>query len=68
MLTEAVLVALIAAFASVVVALVQRVRKENSRDHALVVDLIKMLGRKIDKVDGKVDRHVEWHVEQSERG
>jgi hypothetical protein len=68
MVTEAIAVALIAAFASVVVALVQRVRKENSRDHALVVDLIKMLGRKIDKVDSKVDRHVEWHVEQSDRG
>lgn len=68
MLTEAIVVALIAAFASVVVALLQRVRKENSRDHALVVDLMKILGRKIDKVDSKIDRHVEWHVEQTDKG
>jgi hypothetical protein len=68
MVTEAIVVASIAAFASVIVALVQRLRRENNRDHALVVDLIQMLSGKIDKVDGKVDRHVEWHMEQPKKG
>lgn len=67
MMSEAIIVALIAAFASVVVALIQKVRKENSRDHALVIDLMKILGRKIEKIDSKIDRHVEWHMEQSDQ-
>lgn len=54
--------AFVAAVASVIVALLQRTRKENSADHMLVMDLLRSVGRKIDKVDDKIDRHVEWHA------
>jgi hypothetical protein len=65
---EAVAAALIAASASITVALIQRARRENANDHALVVDLMRVLGRKIDKIGDKVDRHVEWHMERGRDG
>ena len=61
-MNEIVAAAFVAAVASVIVALLQRTRKENSADHMLVMDLLRSVGRKIDKVDDKIDRHVEWHI------
>lgn len=63
-MNEIVAAAFVAAVASVIVALLQRTRKENSADHALVMDLLRVVGRKIDRVDDKIDRHVEWHVDK----
>jgi hypothetical protein len=61
---EIVAAAFVAAVASVIVALLQRTRKENSQDHMLVMDLLRSVGRKVDKVDDKIDRHVEWHMDK----
>jgi hypothetical protein len=61
---EIVAAAFVAAVASVIVALLQRTRKENSQDHMLVMDLLRGIGRKVDKVDDKIDRHVEWHMDK----
>jgi hypothetical protein len=61
---EIVAAAFVAAVASVIVALLQRTRKENSADHMLVMDLLRGIGRKVDKVDNKIDRHVEWHMDK----
>ena len=54
--------AIVAAVASVIVALLQRQRHENSVDHALVMDMLRSLSRKVDSVDGKIDKHIKWHV------
>jgi hypothetical protein len=61
---EIVAAAFVAAVASVIVALLQRTRKENSQDHMIVMDLLRGIGRKVDKVDDKIDRHVEWHMDK----
>jgi hypothetical protein len=61
---EIVAAAFVAAVASVIVALLQRTRKENSADHMIVMDLLRGIGRKVDKVDDKIDRHVEWHIDK----
>lgn len=63
-MNEIVAAAFVAAVASVIVALLQRTRKENSADHMLVMDLLRGIGRKVDKVDDKIDRHVEWHMDK----
>lgn len=63
-MNEIVAAAFVAAVASIIVALLQRTRKENSQDHLLVMDLLRSVGRKIDKVDDKIDRHVEWHMDK----
>jgi len=61
-MSELVVAALVAAVASVIIALLERARRDNGKDHALTMDLIRMVGKKVDRVDGKLDRHVEWHV------
>ena len=63
-MNEIVAAAFVAAVASVIVALLQRTRKENSADHMIVMDLLRGIGRKVDKVDDKIDRHVEWHIDK----
>lgn len=63
-MNEMVVAAFVAAVASVIVALLQRTRKENSNDHMVVMDLLRSVGRKIDRVDDKIDRHVEWHMDK----
>lgn len=63
-MNEMVVAAFVAAVASVIVALLQRTRKENSDDHMVVMDLLRSVGRKIDRVDDKIDRHVEWHMDK----
>ena len=63
-MNEIVAAAFVAAVASVIVALLQRTRKENSADHMVVMDLLRGIGRKVDKVDDKIDRHVEWHMDK----
>ncbi len=45
-----------------IVVLLQRSRKENSSDHAIVMDKLDKIDSKVDKVDGKVDKHIEWHL------
>lgn len=52
---EAIIVAVIAATGGVLAALVQKGRKENVRDHAMVVDA---LGR----IETKIDDHVRDHA------
>lgn len=51
---EAIIVACIAAVGGVIAALVQKGRKENVRDHAMVVDA---LGRIETKIDGHINDH-----------
>ncbi len=54
-MVEAVIVAVIAAVGTVLAALVQKGRKENSRDHAMVVN---SLGR----IEEKIDHHINDHA------
>jgi predicted histidine transporter YuiF (NhaC family) len=54
-MTEAVVVAAIAAVGGVIVALVQSFRKENRSDHQMVVD-------SLNRIEGKVDDHIRDHA------
>lgn len=61
--------AFITAVGAVVVTLLQRARKENAADHASVMTLIRIIGRKIDKLDDNLDRvedtvrHVDYKID-----
>lgn len=44
------------------VVVLQRFRKENKEDHAVVKNLLDKIDSKVDKVDGKVDQHIQWHL------
>jgi hypothetical protein len=44
------------------VVIIQGLRKENSSQHAESRELLQEVSAKVDKVDSKIDRHVEWHL------
>ena len=78
---EAIAVALIAAVGGVLAALVQKGRKENREDHNVVatilvkvkddiIDLhhkIDHVDEQVEKVDDKLDGHIEWHMKKIEK-
>ena len=69
-MTEAialVIAAIVAALGSVIVALIKSFRSENRQDHARVMYELKAVHRSVDRLDGKVDRHLEWHSERDPR-
>ena len=49
------------------VVVVQSLRKENTSQHAEARDLLKMVASKVDKVDDKLDGHINWHLKKPTR-
>lgn len=60
--------AVVAGISSVVVALVQRMRKENREDHGRVVDALGWVHSAVTRVEDKVDAHIHWHLEGDSNG
>jgi hypothetical protein len=54
-MTEAMIVAVIAATGGVLAALVQSMRKENRDDHAVVAD-------SLNRIETKLDNHIDDHL------
>lgn len=54
-MSEAIIVAVIAAVGGVLAALVQQMRKENSSDHAVVAD-------SLNRIENKLDGHINDHL------
>ena len=70
---EAITVALIALVSAIIVALIEKGRRENKTDHGVVSDkldvIAKSLGKSIDRVEdtgirteGKLDQHINDHA------
>ena len=66
---EGIIVALIGIVGSVLVVLVEKGRKENSRDHGVVADKLEIIKGAIQDIDddvahieSKLDNHLEGHV------
>ena len=53
---------LVALIGGPLVVLIQKGRKENSTDHAQVMSMLKETKTSIDKVDTKLDGHIDWHM------
>lgn len=47
-----------------VVVVLQKLRKENTEQHAEGRILLKMIGTKVDKIGSKLDNHIGWHEGQ----
>jgi hypothetical protein len=54
----------IAGVFSVLVALIQKTRKENKEDHNLVYDSIQNLHEDVRNVGEKLDNHIDWHLKK----
>ena len=63
-----VLAAAITAVGTILVALIQQFRRENRRDHGTVMDAINRVSNTVERVEGKVDSHLEWHIKETGNG
>lgn len=57
-------VAAVLAPGGVLVALIERTRRENNRDHAYNANLLKGIDRKVDKLDDRLNGHINWHLDK----
>ncbi len=44
------------------VVVIQKLRSENSSQHAEARNLLNVVADKVDKVDNKLDGHITWHL------
>ena len=52
---------IVAVITGPVVVILNRLRKENSEQHAHNTILLKSIGNRIDRVASKLDQHIGWH-------
>lgn len=57
-------IAIITGVFSVLVALIQKTRKENKVDHNMVYESIQELKEDVRGVGNKIDNHIDWHLKK----
>ena len=65
---EAITVALVTAVGGIIVAAIHSFRKENHKDHAAVMNAIDRVSNTVERVEGKVDSHIQWHAQGGNSG
>lgn len=48
----------------VLVTLIERMRRENNRDHDRNSSMLHQIDKKVDHVSERVDDHIEWHLDR----
>jgi len=51
----------------VITVLIERTRRENNRDHARNSDLLHRIDGKVDKIDSRLDDHIDWHAHKDDK-
>lgn len=46
--------------------LIEKTRRENNRDHARNSEVLKSIDSKVDKIDQRLDHHIEWHLDKEQ--
>ena len=64
-----ILAAIVAAVGAIIVAVLDKFRKENSEDHQVVLGMLKIMHKsqqrteeKVDRVDGSLTEHLQFHA------
>lgn len=52
---------LVALISGPLVVVMQKLRKENTKQHEEGRDLLKVIGIKVDQIGSKIDHHIGWH-------
>jgi len=70
-----ILAAIVAAVGAIIVAALDKFRKENSQDHEVVMGMLKIMHKsqqrtedKVDKVDERLSDHLQFHAEKEKGG
>ena len=61
--TWAVILLAVVAPGGVIVTLLERVRRENNRDHAYNSSLLRRIDGKVDRIGDRLTDHLEWHLD-----
>jgi hypothetical protein len=64
---EALVPIIVAIIGGPLVVVVQKLRKENSSQHAEARQLLNLVASKVDKVDSKLDGHIDWHLTKTNK-
>ena len=64
---EALVPILVAIIGGPVVVILQKLRKENTSQHAESRQLLSIVVDKVDKVDNKLDGHITWHLDKEKK-
>ena len=59
-----IVVALITTVGTIMVAILNTLRKENREDHNVVRDKLQELREDVKHIDNKLDDHITWHLDQ----
>ena len=65
---EMVLAALVTAVGGIITTLLLMFRKENTEDHANVMEILRSVGGKVERIDSKLDSHIDWHLKEATGG
>jgi hypothetical protein len=57
---------IVAIISGPLVVVLQKLRKENTEQHAEGRILLKMIGTKVDKIGSRLDNHIGWHEGKKE--
>ena len=63
-----VVAALVTAVGGIITTLLLRVKNENSKDHANVMEILRSVGGKVERIDSKLDSHIDWHLKEATSG
>jgi len=63
-MTEWIVPVVVALIGGPVVVLLQQLRKENTEQHAESRSLLERVADRVDKVDEKLDGHIQWHLKK----
>jgi transcription termination factor NusB len=64
---EALVPIIVAIIGGPVVVILQKLRKENTNQHAESRQLLSIVVDKVDKVDNKLDGHITWHLDKEKK-
>jgi len=56
---------IVAVIGGPLVVAIQNLRKENTAQHAEARELLKEVSSKVDKVDDKLEGHINWHLDKT---
>ncbi len=59
---------IVAVIGGPLVVAIQNLRKENTAQHAEARELLKEVSSKVDKVDDKLEGHINWHLNKTYKG
>lgn len=63
-----VLAALVTAVGGIITTLLLMFRKENTEDHANVMEILRSVGGNVERIDSKLDSHIDWHLKEATGG